>query len=153
MAIRNTIMVFAVLLVLASGAFAGCAADAYAKACASCSFDKDGKIDQSCSGGYQSSGTACVSASYPIMATQYAQGKCPQVDACADELRSCTAQYNSGNDKADCQEGSVGVCYAATDECVKQAAIKCGEIQKQCPGSSAAFVLLLAGFAYVRMRD
>lgn len=152
MAIRNTVMVFAVLLVFASGVFAGCASDAYAKACASCSFDGYGKIDQSCSGGYQSGGTACVSASYPIMAAQYAQGKCPQVDSCADELRSCTAQYNSGNDKADCQEGSIGICYAAADQCVKQAAVKCGEIEKQCPGSSASFILLFAGLGYVAIK-
>lgn len=133
-------------------AFAGCASDAYNKACASCSFDQYGKIDSSCSGGYKASGTACVSASYPIMAAKYADGKCPEVDSCASELESCVAQYNSGDDRADCQEGSVGVCYAAADSCTKQAAIKCGEVQNPCPGSSAAFILLFAGIGFLRMR-
>jgi len=140
-------------LILAPLAFAGCAADAYSKACASCSFDQYGKIDSSCSGGYKASGTACVSASYPIMAAKYADGKCPQVDSCASELQSCVAQYNTGNDKADCQEGSVGVCYAAADQCTKSAAVKCGEIEQQCQGSSAGFILLFAGLLFVRMRS
>jgi len=140
------------LLSLIGVSFAGCAQDAYNKACNSCSFDANGKIDKSCQGGYQSSGTTCVSTSYPIMAGQYASGKCPQVDACAAELQSCTSQYGSGNDKNDCQEGSMAVCYGAADECVKQAATKCGEIEKQCPGSSAAFVLLFAGFIFVKLR-
>jgi len=74
------------------------------------------------------------------------------VDVCAADLRSCSAQYGSGDDKADCQEGSLGVCYASADECMKKAAIKCGEIENSCPGSSTAFVLLFAGLAFVRIR-
>ena len=141
------------LVLLSSLSFAaGCAQSAYQKACASCSFDENGKIDKSCQQGYQSSGTSCVSTSYPIMSAKYAGGECPQVDACADELRTCTVQYSSGNDKADCQEGSVSICYAAADQCVKQAAVKCGEIESPCPGSSVGFVLLFAGVAFVRMR-
>lgn len=149
----RTIVFLLALLATSGMAFAGCASDAYRKACASCSFDDNGRIDSSCQQGYQSSGTACVSTSYPIMSAQYAQGKCPGVDACASELRSCTAQYSSGNDKADCQEGSVGVCYAAADQCVKSAAIKCGEIEQQCPGSITVLVLLLLGAAFVSTRD
>lgn len=140
------------ILAIAGVAAAGCAGDAYSKACASCSFDQSGRIDNSCQKGYQSSGTACVSASYPIMSAQYAQGKCPQVDSCADELRTCTAQYSSGNDKADCEEGSVSVCYAAADACVRQAAKSCGEIEAQCPGSSAIFIALFALLGFVKMR-
>jgi hypothetical protein len=143
---------FGILVLMAGAAFAGCASEAYSKTCASCAFDSNGKVDQSCKGGYQSSGTTCVSASYPIMSAQYAQGKCPQVDSCAEELRSCTAQYSSGNDKADCEEGSTAVCYSAADACVRSAATKCGEIEKQCPGSSAGFILLFAGLAFVKLR-
>lgn len=131
--------------------FAGCASDAYGKACASCTFDAGGKIDQSCMGGYKASGTTCVSVSYPIMAAKYAKGECPAVDACAEELSSCVAQYSSGNDKADCEEGSVGVCYAAADSCTSSAARQCGEIEKQCPGSGATFILLFAGLAFVKI--
>lgn len=141
------------LFALGGIAWAGCASDAYAKTCSSCPFDADGKVDQSCKSGYQSSGTTCVSASYPIMSAQYAQGKCPAVDACADELRSCTAQYSSGNDKEDCMEGSAAVCYSAADQCVKRAAISCGEIEKPCPGSAATFILLLCGALFVRLRS
>jgi hypothetical protein len=153
MAISKAPIVFAILLALASVSFAGCAADAYSKTCASCAFDENGKVDQSCKSGYQSSGTTCVSVSYPIMAGKYAEGKCPAVDSCAEELRSCTAQYSSGNDRADCQEGSNAICYAAADECVKKAAIKCGEIEKSCPGSAAGFILLFAGLAFVKLRN
>jgi len=137
------------LFFLAGLLHAGCAQDAYSKACASCSFDASGKIDKSCQQGYQSSGTACVSSKYPIMAGKYAAGQCPQVDACADELRSCTAQYSTGDDKADCQEGSVAVCYSAADQCTKQAAIKCGEVEQQCPGSAAAFILLIGASLFL----
>ncbi len=141
---RITFGLFVVLL-FAGVSFAGCASDAYQKACASCSFDANGKIDQSCSSGYKSGGTACVSTSYPIMAGKYAAGQCPQVDVCAAELSSCTAQYSSGNDKADCTEGSVGVCYAGADQCVKSAAIKCGEVEQQCGAPTAMILMALAG--------
>ncbi len=142
---------FALVLVLAFASLAfsaSCAADAYRKACSSCPFDENGKTDQSCSNGYKASGTACLSTSYPIMAAKYAEGKCPDVDTCASELSSCVAQYASGNDKADCQEGSVAVCYAAADECTRQAAIKCGEIQNPCSAPSFIMLLLLAGTAF-----
>lgn len=135
---------FAVLL-LSGLSFAGCASDSYQKACSSCSFDQYGKIDQSCSGGYQASGTTCVSTSYPIMAGKYAAGQCPAVDACASELRSCTSQYGTGNDKADCQEGSLGICYAAADQCVAQAAAGCGESSPLCGAPSFALLAVLAG--------
>ncbi len=148
----SKMFVFILILAFASLAFsASCAADAYRKACASCPFDENGKTDQSCSGGYQASGTACVSTTYPIMAAKYAEGKCPEVDACASELSSCVAQYSSGNDKADCQEGSLAVCYAAADECTKEAAAKCGQIQSPCSGSAATFLLLFAGLAFVKI--
>jgi hypothetical protein len=148
-------IVFAVLafFALASIASAGCALDAYNKACGSCSFDAQGKIDKSCQQGYQASGTACVSSSYPIMAGKYAAGKCPEVDACADELRACTSQYSTGDDKADCQEGSVAVCYSAADQCTKSAAAKCGEVQQPCQGSAAAFVLLVGATLFYKRQE
>lgn len=147
----SKLVAFLGLMLVLPALFAGCASDAYNKACASCTFDADGKIDQSCMGGYKASGTACVSTSYPIMAAKYARGECPAVDACAEELSSCVAQYSSGNDRADCTEGSVGVCYAAADSCTRSAAGQCGEIEKQCPGSAATFILLFAGMAFVKI--
>jgi hypothetical protein len=142
-------LVLVLVLAFASLAFSSsCAADAYNKACTSCSFDANGKIDQTCSGGYKASGTACVSTSYPIMAGKYASGGCPAVDECAGELTSCVAQYSSGNDKADCQEGSVAVCYASADECTKQAAIKCGEVEQQCNKPAIMLLVILAGAVF-----
>jgi hypothetical protein len=153
MAFMKSIAVLAILLALVSISFAGCASSAYSKTCASCSFDQYGKVDQSCSKGYQNSGTACVSATYPIMSGKYALGQCPGVDSCADELRSCTAQMGSGNDKEDCTQGSMEVCYAAADQCVRSAAVKCGEVEGQtCDAPAGAVFLLFIGMGYVAMK-
>ncbi len=142
----------AIYVLLAPLSFsATCAADAYGKACSFCPFDASGKMDQSCYGGYKASGTACTSASYPIMAAKYAKGECPAVDACASELSACTSQYSSGNDSADCQEGSLAICFASADQCAKSAAIKCGEIgQSQC-AAAPAFVLLFGLLGYGKL--
>ncbi|MFH0737766.1 MAG: hypothetical protein V1827_04140 [Candidatus Micrarchaeota archaeon] len=151
---RHQFMILIVVVLLSGAAFAAadCAASAYRKACTQCEFDEDGMIDKACQSTYQSGGTSCVSMYYPIMSAKYAKGECPAVDACASELQSCVAQYSSGNDKEDCQEGSVGVCYAAADSCVRSAAVKCGEIENPCPGSSASFILLLAGIGFARLK-
>jgi hypothetical protein len=138
-----------VVLLFAGISFAGCASEAYAKSCSSCTFDQYGKMDQSCSSGYKNSGTGCVSKSYPIMAGKYAMGQCQEVNACASQLSSCSAQYSSGNDKADCQEGSQAVCYAAADECVKRAAVSCGEVEKQCGAPAFALLSVLAGALFI----
>ena len=146
-------LVLALFGLLIGASFAAtCAADAYRRSCSSCSFDANGKMDRSCSDGFRSSGITCTSTAYPIMSTKYAAGQCPQVDACAQELSSCTAQYASGDERADCQEGSVAVCYAAADECTKKAAIACGEVEQQCGAPSFILMgmLALAGFAYYR---
>jgi hypothetical protein len=142
-----------ILFVLAAGiAFAGCASQAYNSACTSCSFDKDGKIDQSCSNANQASGTTCVSTSFPIMAEQYAQGKCPAVDTCASQLSACNAKYGTGNDKADCADGSKSVCYSMADSCIAKAAVQCGEQVSLCPIAPAGFILLFTGFCFVNLK-
>ncbi|MEM0438136.1 MAG: hypothetical protein QXU54_02445 [Candidatus Micrarchaeia archaeon] len=147
---QKIMLVILAVAILGGVVSAGCALDAYKKACASCPFDANGRIDQSCSSGYRASGVACVSTSYPIMSTKYSAGECPAVDACAAELTSCVAQYSTGNDRADCQAGDVAVCYAASDKCVERAAIKCGEIEKECPGSSGLILFALALGLFVR---
>ena len=141
-----------VVLLFAGVSFAGCAADAYQKACASCTFDQYGKIDQSCSSGYKNSGTGCVSKSYPIMAGKYAMGQCQEVNACASQLSSCASQHSSGNDQADCQEGSVGACYAEADECVKRAAASCEEVEAPCGAPAFALLTVLAGALFIRRK-
>jgi hypothetical protein len=139
------------LLIGASFA-AACAANAYSQSCSSCSFDASGRMDRSCSDGYKQSGITCTSTSYPIMSGKYAAGQCAQVDECASELQSCVAQYSSGDERADCQEGSLAVCHAAADECTRSAAAACGEVQSPCSAPSFVLmgVLALAGFAYYR---
>ncbi len=139
-----------VVLLFAGVSFAGCALKAYQDACYSCSFDANGKIDQSCSSGYQASGTACVSTTYPITAGKYALGQCPKIDVCASELRSCTSQYSTGNDKEDCSRGPLQVCYANADTCVAQAAIECGDTpqRSQCL-PSFALLAVLAGALFI----
>ena len=53
------------LLAFAGASFAAtCSVDAYKNACASCSFDTSGKIDQSCKDAQKAAGVACVSTSY-----------------------------------------------------------------------------------------
>lgn len=141
------------LLVSAGVLHAGCALDAYNKACGACSFDANGKIDQSCSGGYQASGTACVSSAYPTAAAKYAAGKCPGIDACTSQLTSCKAQMTSGNDSQDCQEGVMAQCFKEADTCVTKAAADCGE-KIPCINAPAAFVLVVgASLFYYNKKD
>lgn len=140
------------VLLLIGGVFAGCAAVGYQNACNFCSFNSQGKIEQQCYESYKTAGTTCTGAQYPITSAKYANGKCPQVDGCISELDSCTTQYRTGNDEEDCKEGSLAVCFAAADECMKQAAVTCGEIQSPCPGSGAAFVLLFGMFGFLKIR-
>lgn len=135
-------MIFCLVAAALAGlALAGCAVTSYAEACSSCSFDASGKMDQGCYAGKRASGVACVSSSYPIMAGKYAAGNCSQLDACTAELNSCISQYKSGNDSADCQEGSLGVCFSAADVCTASAARECSDVPNPCGGSSALIVL------------
>jgi len=150
MKIFTGILVLLVLLI--TSVFAGCAADAYSKACASCSFDQYGKMDQNCYGGYKTSGVACTSTTYPITSGKYANGECSAVDTCTSDLNACIVQYQSGNDSLDCQEGSVAVCFAAADECMKHVAGECGEIQSLCFAPAAGFVLLFVGMGFVKLK-
>jgi len=135
---------------LAGSAFAGCAADAYRKSCASCQFDQNGKMEESCYQGYKASGISCTSAAHPIASAAYAQGKCPGIEACASELGSCNAQVSSGTDKATCEEGSANTCYAAADICVDQAARECGEKATECKAPESFILLTLLGAFFYR---
>ncbi|MCX6771068.1 MAG: hypothetical protein NTX79_03360 [Candidatus Micrarchaeota archaeon] len=139
-----------IALVLLSGvAFAGmtCAADAYRNSCAGCSFDASGKMNQTCYQEKKAGGIACVSTSHAIASAAYAAGKCPGIDACASQLQSCQSQEGSGNDKADCSEGGMGVCFALSDSCVDKAALDCGEKPPDCK-APAALILLVVGLAF-----
>ena len=82
-----------------------------------------------------------------VAAAAYAQGKCPGIDTCASQLQACQAQAGTGNDKADCAEGSVSVCFAAADNCVDSAARECGEKPPECKGP-AGLIMLIVGLAF-----
>jgi len=147
-------LVLVLVLALVSISFsASCAADSYRDSCKYCSFDADGKMNKSCYEKSQETGIGCLATSYPIASAQYASGKCPGIDECTSELNSCKAQYETGNDKADCQEGSIGVCFAAADECVKKAVGKCGELQSTCAAPEAAFILLFGALGFARLKN
>ena len=140
------------LVMLFSLSFADCAKNAYLDTCMNCPFDEYGKVDKACADRYQSSGTACVSSSYPIMSAKYAAGGCPAVDVCAAELQSCTAQSSSGNDKEDCGHGKVIDCYVAADNCVSRAAALCGAPVPpgiDCHLIPLAALLVLAGSLFI----
>ena len=137
------------LLLLSGVAFAGmtCAADAYRNSCSGCGFDENGKMNQSCYQEKKAGGIACVSGAHAIASAQYAIGKCPGIDTCASQLQSCQSQASSGNDKADCEEGSSAVCFAASDYCVDSAARECGEKPPECK-APAGLILLVVGLAF-----
>ena len=138
------------LLLLSGVAFAGmtCAADAYRNSCSGCPFDATGKMDQKCYNEKKAGGIACVSASHAIASAEYAAGKCPGIDTCASELQACQAQMGTGNDKADCAEGSVGTCFVISDNCVDKAARDCGEKPPDCKAPTG-LILLALGAAFV----
>lgn len=138
------------LLILSGIAFAGmsCAADAYRYSCQQCSFDASGKMDQKCYQEKKSAGISCVAANHAIASAAYAAGKCPGIEACASDLQKCQAQMGTGNDSADCAEGSTGTCFVISDQCVDKAARDCGEKPPDCK-PPAALILLVVGLAFV----
>lgn len=147
--ILKTILVLSFVFAGASFA-ASCSVDSYRNACSGCSFDANGKIDKECMNGKKSAGIACVSSSYPRMSIEYAQGKCPQVDECSAQLQSCLSQMGTGNDKADCAEGSSMTCYAISDQCVQKAAGKCPPPDPNNPcGLPAALIMLVVGGVFL----
>ena len=82
-----------------------------------------------------------------MMAIEYSNGKCPQVDACSTDLQQCLAQVGTGNDKADCAEGSSATCYRMSDTCVQKAAGQCPpqNMTGLCPFPAGLIMLVLGG--------
>ena len=145
------------LLFVAGVSFAAtlspCAANAYQDACAHCSFDANGKMDQSCYQAKQAAGTACISTSYPIAAAKYAEGNCTDIDTCASELTACKAKYATGNDSQDCDIGAMRTCFNDADVCVYKAAQLCetGGISV-CPTAAMAIIVVGIVFAAAFIR-
>jgi len=104
---------------------AGCATEAYASNCNTCSFSADGKVDSTCSGYYTGSASSCYIANYPNMSVVYNRGNCTEIDACKSQLASCVDASKTGDDRADCSSGVVTHCFAAGDACMAQANAVC----------------------------
>ena len=136
------------ILVFAGIAFAGdCSINAYRASCSQCKFDSAGKIDSDCAKAQQAAGTACLTTSNPLLAKAYAEGKCPQIDACISELNSCKTEYSTKNDSFDCKEGSVSTCYTGADQCVVSAGAKCAP-PPECKAPTG-LILLVVGAVFL----
>ena len=124
---RTTIVLIALMLGFSALSFAlDCAASAYVQSCNKCTFDATtGKMDPACYSSYQSWGTKCIAEKRPLLASKYSSGNCPAVDACASALSTCKSSASSGNDKTDCLNPMVGMCFTDSDACVVAAEKKC----------------------------
>jgi hypothetical protein len=137
-------------LLFAGMAFAGCASSAYTKSCSECSFDDNGKMNQTCYKAKQAGGTTCLATSHAIMSAQYAAGKCPQIDACIESLNACKASLATGNDKQDCDSRVLTSCFDVADACVDKAGPQCGEtpLLESC-ATGPALIMLIGGFVFL----
>lgn len=130
--------------------FAGCSERAYLSGCSSCKFDNaTKKFDRSCTDAKKAEGIACLSAEYPIAMMNYRNGNCSAAEQCVQTLNTCVSAHSTGNEKADCDEGSLAYCYAGADQCFNQAAIKCTDMKSACavPGG----LIIIAGGAALWM--
>ncbi|GEM_PF-2352377 len=135
-------------LLIAPPVFAGCSEGAYLSGCSSCAFDNaTKKFDRSCTDAKKSEGTACLATSYPVAMNNYRNGNCSMVDECISQLNSCTASVSSGNEKADCEEGSMTTCYATADICFRQAAGKCSALEPPKCDAPIGIIIVAGGAA------
>ncbi|MDD5111625.1 MAG: hypothetical protein PHG85_03705 [Candidatus Altiarchaeota archaeon] len=118
------LMLFLLLIPNAS-ASSGCSLAAYQEACTACNFTIAGEIDQNCKDANTESGKACLMAAYPVMAFQYQDGNCPEVDECKATFDTCSVPGCLGTDKQDCTDPICKLCYTQGDTCLEQAAMEC----------------------------
>jgi hypothetical protein len=117
------LLILVCLISLSSAAT--CAEKSYSISCQKCTFDSNGKMDQTCYSGYQESGKLCLFAAYPLESIAYTNGECPAIDTCVDRLQTCKAFYASGNDSLDCESGQIDHCFTKADACVAAAVKNC----------------------------
>lgn len=140
------VLAIVALLALSAFSYAGCSENSYVAGCSSCKFDNaTGKFDRSCTDAKKNEGIACLSASYPIAMSNYKAGNCSAVDTCISDLNYCTADASSGNETADCAEGSMRTCYSMADTCFNKAAQKCSDIKMPACGAPASLALIAGG--------
>jgi len=119
---------------------AGCAQDAYIKACEHCHFDENGKMDKSCYDSYQQGGVSCIATNFPIATAKHAAGQCPQIDRCTEQLKACVAEFNDYTDKEKCN-GLTFACFRDADHCIASASLECGEKVEMQPCQAAMFLI------------
>lgn len=142
------LLIAVVAIFLAGVIFAGCSESAYLSGCAECKFDNvSKKFERSCTEAKKAGGVACLSGSYPVAMANYQKGNCSMVDECIGDLNRCTASVASGNEKADCEEGSMATCYATADICFKSAAGKCSNLEAPKCGAPAGLAIISGGAA------
>jgi hypothetical protein len=156
-------LVFLMMLISISGiAYAmDCATSAYVDSCNKCTFNASGTMNQVCYDYWQSYGKRCIAEKRPMLASAYSNGKCPEVDACAQELKSCKSAVSTGNDQQDCLNPLVGTCFTDADACVAKAENTCDaglgmtldEAINWCPFPIFMVFLLAAGLFYARSAD
>ncbi len=162
---RMGILLSLAFISLASVSFsATCASAAYGASCLKCPFDQGGKMDQQCYESEQNKGIACLFSAYPAESIAYKMGGCPAIDVCTERLQTCKAIYSSGNDAADCYDGSIDKCFRTADTCVQYAVKNCsgtppGELENVAPDpalcDSFYFMILLpfVGAMYCSKRN
>lgn len=152
------------LILIPFSSAATCAEKSYTSSCAKCGFEASGKMDEACFQGYQARGTACLAAAYPAASFAYQMGSCPAIQTCIDRLQECKAIYTNGNDKNDCELGSIDHCFERGDACVAAAAADCNKTPSDelgniappaswCDGFFFTVLLPLSGAAFFRMKQ
>jgi hypothetical protein len=156
-------LVFFLVLANLSSA-AACSQKAYEATCNKCEFDENGKLDQKCYQGHQSSGISCLFAAYPVESINYQMNGCDAVDTCRSRLETCKALFSADNDQDDCYAGNIDHCFISADRCVDAAIKKCDEEPPDdlagllpdagwCDGLFFLFVPLFAGLLFVKRRQ
>lgn len=142
------------LLIVASMSTAGCAASAYQQACAQCTFDANGKMDKACYDSKISSATTCYMTKEPEISAKYFAGQCKNIDRCINIMKSCQATKTTGNDRLDCQQGTVSSCFVNADACFNKQIRSCEDEQlpiQLCP-TSFMFLGICVGFVYLQKK-
>ena len=144
-------LLFLLAFIASAGALfaaATCSADAYKAACASCPFDSSGKMNETCYNGQISKGTSCIMSSYPVLATSYSAGKCPDVKACQTGLEFCKDSLHGASDREDCNVAAIRECYSDADACLEKANQKC-DVKPQDIAAACPFIYAMAFIALI----
>ena len=111
------------VLALSGIAFAWCATDQYDLACEQCLGLNGGnpdKMDDMCYAAKQARGIHCFQSAYPETYTAYRAGNCSEINGCMGALNDCVDSEKSGNDRRDCEQGTLVHCFREVENCMGQ---------------------------------